>query len=77
MEFISNNEETFGVVVPMPAAPEDGKVLVWALIETEAKTAKRNKTVFMIHVLCLKYFDFLREQEGSGRIVRILEFDKF
>ena len=31
VDFISSNDDAFGVTVPMPAAPVDGKVFVCAL----------------------------------------------
>ena len=41
VDFTSNKEDASGVVVPMPAAPDEGKIFVCAVIFPQKKLNKK------------------------------------
>jgi hypothetical protein len=49
VDFISNNEEALGAVVPIPAAPVDGNVFVCAVVANDSTTKKNTvqKIIFI------------------------------
>ena len=60
VDFISRSEDAFGVVVPMPALPVEGNVLVCALPVAHKKiAAQTNPTGFIFFIVDFLWIEIL------------------
>jgi hypothetical protein len=72
---MSSNADAFGLVVPMPAAPVAGKVLVCAVAPTVITTAIKNRIVFINIFLIIINLVSLKD-ECNKNLNGILEIRK-
>ena len=77
VDLISNNDDEFGVVVPIPAAPLEGNILVWAVKFFEMmKLIIINKTVnifFMIFILTELSYRFVEIPIRRGTLKKYFQ----